>query len=62
MFKVTNNFAPDFLLIRTNFQKETADCYNIRNNHENLSIPKLNTNFLKCSLAYSGAVAWNSIP
>ena len=27
----------------------------------NLTIPKPNTNFMKSSLAYSGAVVWNSL-
>ena len=43
-------------------KKKTVHDHNTRGNHVNLSIPKPNTNFLKNSLAYNGAVAWNSIP
>ena len=41
---------------------DTAHDHNTRDNHVNLKFPKPNTNFLKNSLAYNGAVAWNYIP
>jgi hypothetical protein len=35
--------------------------YNVRGSQVNFSLPKPNTNFMENSLAYSGAVTWNSL-
>ena len=35
--------------------------YNVRGSQVNFSLPKPNTNFMKNSLAYSGAATWNSL-
>ena len=35
--------------------------YNVRGSQVKFSLPKPNTNFMKNSLAYSGAVTWNSL-
>ena len=61
MFKVVHNLVPSYFSEQYSI-KDTAHEFNIRENHVNLSIPKPNTNFLKNSLAYTGAFAWNSIP
>ena len=61
MFKVVHNLVPSYLSEQFS-RRDAAHDHNTRGNHVNLSIPKPNTNFLKNSLAYNGAVAWNSIP
>ena len=61
MFKVVHNLVPSYLSEQFS-RRDTAHDHNTRGNHVNLSIPKPNANFLKNSLAYNGAVAWNSIP
>ena len=63
MFKVVHNLVP-FYLSEQFSRRDTAHDHNTRGNHVNLNvcIPKPNTNFLKNSLAYNGAVIWNSIP
>ncbi len=35
--------------------------YNVRGSQVNFSLPKPSTNVMKNSLAYSGAVTWNSL-
>ena len=35
---------------------------NLRNLEQKLSLPKLNTNYLKRSFSYSGACLWNNLP
>jgi len=36
--------------------------YNLRDSDCSLAIPQPRTNYCKRSLAYSGAVLWNSLP
>ena len=61
MFKVVHNLVPSYLSEQFS-RRDTAHDHNTGGNHVNLSIPKSNTNSLKNSLAYNGAVAWNYVP
>ena len=61
IFKVLNNLAPEYLtylFCRTN---QVHD-YSLQNSDLNLLLTKPNTNFLRNSFSYSGAVLWNSLP
>jgi hypothetical protein len=62
MFKViNNNAAPVYLVSQVSKRDEVHD-HDVHDSRElNLTIPKPNrgTNFMKSSLAYSGAVVWN---
>ena len=40
----------------------TNDMYQLRSNDRKLHTEKPNTNFLKKSFSYRGAVSWNSLP
>ena len=60
MYKVVHNFVPMYLSSQF-FGRDTVHEYNITGNHVNLCIPKPNTNFLKSSLIYGGAAAWNPL-
>ena len=58
MHKIANNNAPMYLTLQFSRRNLMHD-YNVRNSQVNFSLP--NTNFMKNSLAYSGAVTWNSL-
>jgi hypothetical protein len=60
MFKVVNNAAPVYLVSQFSKRDEMHD-HDVRGSKLNLTIPKPNTNFMKSSLTYSGAVVWNSL-
>ena len=65
MYKIGNNVAPTYLTDLFHMRNINAD-NTISNLHSVSSrhfvIPKPNVNLFKNSLAYSGAVIWNSIP
>ena len=56
IYKAVHNFVPMYLSSQF-CGRDTMHEYNISGNHVNLCIPKPNTNFLKSSLIYGGAVA-----
>ena len=61
MYKVSHNLAPSYLtekFIKRNYEQD----HYTRGRNIIFSVSKPNTNFLKFSIAYNGAVAWNSIP
>ena len=58
MHKIANNDAPMYLTSQFSRRNLMHD-YNVRYSQVNFSLPKPNTNFMKNSLAYSGAVTWN---
>ncbi len=59
MHKIANNDAPMYLTSQFSKRNQMHD-YNVRGSQVNFSLPKPSTNFMKNSLAYSGAVTWNS--
>jgi len=61
MYKIVNNMVPDFLSSHFVFRSDTLT-YNLRDSDCSLAIPQSRTNYCKRSLAYSGAVLWNSLP
>ena len=64
MYKTLNELAPDYL--QCIFAQRHVNDYNLSRNLRNLegklSLPKLNTNYLKRSFCYSGACLWNNLP
>ena len=60
MHKIANNDAPMYLTSQFSRRNQMHD-YNVRGSQVNFSLPKPSTNFMKNSLAYSGAVTWNSL-
>ena len=61
MYKVLNENAPEYLQEQFNKLK-TSVPYNLRNADINLTFPKPNSECLKKSFGYSGAIVWNSLP
>ena len=59
MYKIVNNMVPDYLSSQFVFRSDTLT-YNLSDC--SLAIPQPRTNYCKRSLAYSGAVLWNSLP
>jgi hypothetical protein len=60
MFIVVNNAAPVYLVSQFS-KRDEVDDHDVCGSKFNLTISKPNTNFMKSSLAYSGAVVWNSL-
>jgi len=60
-YKIVNNMVPDYLSSHFVFLSDTLT-YNLRDSDCSLAIPQPRTNYGKRSLAYSGAVLWNSLP
>ena len=60
MHKIANSDAPMYLTSQFSRRNLMHD-YNVRGSQVNFSLPKPNTNFMKNSLGYSGAVTWNSL-
>ena len=59
MFKTMNKSAP--LYLQQMFTDYSAT-YNLRNCDRKVCLPKPNTDYLKRSFSYSGAMLWNSLP
>ena len=59
MNKIANNDAPMYLTSQFSRRDQMHDY--VRGSQVNFSLPKPNTNFMKNSLAYSGAITWNSL-
>ena len=61
MYQVNNNLAPQYL---TDLFCKTSSVhdYNTRFAQDALTLPKPNSNSLKKSFSYRGAVAWNNLP
>ena len=61
LFDYRDNNAPAYLQGQFKKLKDSVP-YNLRNADVNLALPKPNSEYLKKSFGYSGAVAWNSLP
>jgi hypothetical protein len=59
MFKIINGDAPSYL---QNLFSVRGSGYNLRDSEIKPNLPKPQTNYLKRSLCYSGALLWNSLP
>ncbi len=59
MFKTLKGNMPSYL--QDTFSLRGLG-YNIRNSEIRLNLPKPQTNYLKRSFCYSGAILWNSLP
>ena len=61
MFKTMNGLAP--LYLQSLFSQRHS-VYNLRSRDSEgkLTLPKLNTNYLKRSFSFSGAMLWNNLP
>ena len=59
MFKTMNGLAPDYL---QSLVSQHHSVYNLRDSEGKLTLPKPNTNYLKRSFSYSGAMLWNNLP
>ena len=60
MFKSVNNLVPEYLSDKF-ASINTIHRYNLRGAQHNLFIPRPNTEALKKSFRYRGAVTWNSL-
>lgn len=60
MKKIMRDNSVDYL--QELFSIFSNSTYQLRNNNRVLSLPKPNTNALKRSFSYKGAVAWNNLP
>ena len=61
MFKIMNDIAPGYLkqlFIPVNKTHE----HHLRSSETDVKIPQPHPEYLKCSLSYSGAQLWNSLP
>ena len=61
MYKINNGLAPSYLSRHFKTVNSKHD-YNLRGSQINCCTPHPSTNFLKSSIAYNGAVLWNSLP
>ena len=59
IFKAMNGLAPDYL---QSLFSQRDSVYNLRDSEGKLTLPKPNTNYLKRSFSYSGAMLWNNLP
>ena len=60
MFKTVNNLVPEYLSDKF-ASVNTIHRHNLRGAQHNLFIPRPNTEVLKKSFRYRGAVTWNSL-
>ena len=60
MFKTANNLVPEYLSDKFT-SVNTVHRHNLRGAQHNLFIPRPNTEALKKSFCYRGAVTWNSL-
>ena len=60
MFKTVNHLVPEYLSDKF-VNVNTIHRHNFRGAQHNLFIPRLNTEALKKSFCYRGAVTWNSL-
>ena len=60
MFKTVNNLVPEYLSDKF-ASINTIHRHNLRGAQHNLFIPRPNTEALKKSFRYRGAVTWNSL-
>ena len=60
MFKTANNLVPEYLSDKFT-SVNTIHRHNLRGAQHNLFIPRPNTEALKKSFSYRGAVTWNSL-
>lgn len=59
MYKIINNLAPEYL---QSLFSQHHSVYDTRNSEGRLALSKPNTNYLKRSFSYSGAMLWNKLP
>ena len=60
MYKIHNNLAPNYL-VECFTQTKNVHTHNTRGHEVNFNIPQPKTNFLKSSLQFNGAAAWNDL-
>ena len=56
-----HNQTPSYLIDQFHRVIDTTS-YNLRNNYINLKLPMTNTENVKKSFIYQGALAWNALP
>ena len=59
MYKTIHDLAPKYL---QSLFSQRHFAYNLRNSEGRLTLSKPNTNYLKRSFSYSGAMLWNNLP
>ena len=59
MYTTSNDLAPKYL---QSLFSQRHSAYNLRNSEGMLTLSKPNTNYLKRSFSYSGAMLWNNLP
>ena len=59
MYTTSNDLAPEYL---QSLFSQRHSAYNLRNSEGMLTLSKPNTNYLKRSFSYSGAMLWNNLP
>ena len=59
MYTTSNDLAPEYL---QSLFSQRHSAYNLRNSEGMLILSKPNTNYLKRSFSYSGAMSWNNLP
>ena len=59
MFKTMNALATDYL---QRLYSQRHSVYNLRDSEGKLTLRKPNTNYLKRSFSYIGAILWNNLP
>ena len=62
IFKILNNHSAPNLKDKFITRETNLSNYNLRNADVNFSVPQPNTEYLKKSFGYSGAVPWNNLP
>ena len=60
MYKINKGLKAESMTNR--FKHSNNQRYSFRSHANNYFLPKLNTNFLKKSISYSGAASWNKLP
>lgn len=61
VYRILNGHSAPNLKDKFIRREANLNTYNLRNAHTDLSVPKPNTEYLKKSFGYSGAVLWNSL-
>ena len=62
IYKILNNHSAPNLKDKFIRRDTNLNNYNLRSANTNLPVPRPNTEYLKKSFGYSGAVLWNSLP
>ena len=62
IYKILNNHSAPNLKDKFIRRDTNLNNYNLRSANTNLPVPRPNTEYLKKSFGYSGAVLWNCLP